>query len=114
MKERFRKNICNLDDYAILSDVKDLSTRKKDHIGNALAYACQFWTKHLCSIPSSSPHVQEVQGTIEEFFTKHLLHWIEVLVLVENIGVGVHAINDVEQWCTEVSAILIISLELYL
>ena len=112
MKERFRKNICNLDDYAVLSEVKDLSTRKKDCIGDALGYACQFWTKHLCSVPSGSSHVQEVQGAIEKFFTKHLLHWIEVLVLVENLSVGIHAINDVEQWCTGVSAMLIISLEL--
>ena len=114
MKERFRKNICNLDDYVVLSEVKDLSTRKKDYIGDALAYACQFWTKHLLSIPGSSPYVQEVWGEIEQFFTKHLLHWVEVLVLVENLSAGIHAINDVEQWCAAVSVMLIISLELYL
>jgi hypothetical protein len=109
MKERFKRNICNLDDYAVLSEVKDLSTRKKDYIGDALAYACQFWTKHLCSIPGSSPHIQEVQEAIEQFFKKHLLHWIEVLVLVESLSVGIHAINDIEQWCAGVSVTLIIS-----
>ena len=31
MKERLRRNVCNLDDYAILREVKDLSVRKKDH-----------------------------------------------------------------------------------
>ncbi|KAF9643476.1 hypothetical protein BDM02DRAFT_3191591, partial [Thelephora ganbajun] len=61
MRERLGKNICNLDDYAILSEVKDLSVRRKDYIGDALEYACQFWTKHLLEIPSSSPCVEEVQ-----------------------------------------------------
>jgi hypothetical protein len=66
----------------ILSEVKDLSTRKKDHIGDALEYACQFWTKHLLGVPSDSPCVQQVQGAIDQFFTTHFLLWIEVLVLV--------------------------------
>jgi hypothetical protein len=114
MKEKFRRNICNMDDYAVLSEVKDLSTRKKDYIGDALAYGCQFWAKHLCSIPNNSPHIQEVQEAIEQFFTKNLLHWIEVLVIVESLSVGIHAINDVEQWCSGVSITLDISLKLYL
>ena len=105
MTEKLKRNICHLDDYAILSEVKDLSTQKKNHIGGALEYACQFWTKHLLSVPSSSPCVQEVQRAIDQLFTIHFLHWIEVLVLVGNLGVGVHAINDVEQWYTEVSII---------
>ena len=106
MEKRLKKNICNLDDYAILSGVRDLSTNK-DQIGDALEYACQFWTRHLLEIPSSSPHAEEVQKEIEKFFTVHLLHWIEVLALTGNLGVGVHAMNDIEQWCNLVSNVLI-------
>lgn len=105
MRERLRKNICNLDDYAILSEAEDLSTCKKVKIGDALEYACQFWTKHLVGIPGSSPHVQEVETAIKDFFTKQLLHWIEVLVLTGNLGVGVNAMNDIDQWCTSVGAV---------
>jgi hypothetical protein len=47
MRERLRRNICNLDDYTVLSEVKDLPTHLKTHIGDALGYACQFWTSHL-------------------------------------------------------------------
>jgi hypothetical protein len=103
MREKLKRNICDLDDYAVLSEVKDLSAQKKDCIGDALEYACQFWTKHLLGIPSNSPCVQEVQREIDQFFTKHFLHWIEVLVLVGNLDAGVYAINDIEQWYTEVS-----------
>ena len=109
MRERLRRNICDLDDYAILREVKDLSTQKKNKIGGALEYACQFWTKHLLGIPCDSPCVQEVQREINQLFAKHLLHWIEVLVLVGNPGSGVHAINDISQWYTEVSIIQTIS-----
>jgi len=108
MEKRLKKNICNLDDYAVLDEVEDLSTHKKDQIGDALEYACQFWTRHLLEIPSSSPHVEEVQKGIEKFFTVHLLHWIEVLVLTRNLGVGVHAMNDIEQWYNLVSNVLIV------
>ena len=105
MKERLRRNICNLDDYAVPSRVKDLSARKKEHIGDALGYACQFWTRHLLGVPGDSPYVEEVQRRMDQFFTAHLLQWIEVLTLLGNLDVGVYATNDVEQWCTSVSII---------
>ena len=104
MRERL-KNICNLDDCAILSEVRDLSARRKDHIGGALEYACSFWTKHLLEIPGGSPHVEEVKKAIDGFFMTHFLDWIEVLALIGNLGAGVYAINDVEQWYTLVSAL---------
>ena len=105
MKKRLKRNICNLDDCAILPEVKDLVVHQKDCIGDALEYACHFWTKHLLGVPSSSSYVEEVQKEINEFSTTNLLHWIEVLVLTGNLGMGVNAMNDVEQWCASVSAV---------
>ena len=104
MRGKLKRNICSLDDYAILTRVKDFSTQKKDHIGEGLEYACQFWTKHLLGVPSDSPCVQEVQRAIGQFFTTHFLHWIEVLVVVGKLSAGVHAMNDIEQWYAGVSA----------
>jgi len=105
MGERLKRNICNLDDYAVLSEVKDISTRKKEYIGDALEYACQFWTKHLLEIPVDSFLSEEVQKAVVKFFTKHLLYWIEVLALTGKLGTGVYAINDVQQWSALVSAV---------
>ena len=98
MEGRLKKNICDLDDFAVLSEVEDLPIRLGKHIGAALEYTCKFWTKHLLGVPSSSSHVKEVQKKIEKFFTVHLLHWIEVLALTGNLGVGVYAMNEVKQW----------------
>ena len=103
MEKKLRRNICNLGDYAVLSEAKALSTYKKDHIGGGLEYACKFWTKHLLEITNSNPHAEKVLKAIEKFFRVHLLHWIEVLAITGNLGVGVHAMNDVQQWCNLVS-----------
>ena len=105
MQERLEKNICGLDDYVILSEVKNISDHRKNSIGDALEYACCFWTKHLMRTPGSSPDVKEVQKAIDKFFTTCLLFWIEVLSLLGNLGVGVSALNDIQQWCMLVSFI---------
>ena len=105
MEERLKRNICNLDDHAILGDVKDLSAHRRAHIGDALEYACRFWTKHLLETPSKSPCFEEVQKTVGKFFTVHLLQWIEVLAIIGNLGIGVHSINDIERWCSLVSIV---------
>jgi hypothetical protein len=103
MEEHLRKNICGLDNYAILSKVEDLSTLRKKHIGSSLEYACQFWTRHLVSIPGDGPYTKRVQETIDSFFTKHLLCWIEVLIIMVHLGAAVSAINDIRQWYISVS-----------
>jgi len=105
MKKRLKKNICGLANHAVLSEVKDLSACRKDHIGDALKYACCFWTKHLVMIPSSSSCIKEVEKGINQFFTTCLPYWIEVLALTGELGMGVYAINDVEQWCALVRVV---------
>jgi hypothetical protein len=103
MRERLRKNICNLDDHAVLSAVKYLSARRKDYIGDALEYACHFWTKHLLRIPSYSSRFEEILIGIDKFFTTCLLFWIEVLSLMGSLDAGVYALNNIHKWYTLVS-----------
>ena len=45
MKEKLKRNICNLDDYLVLQGVESISPCQKAHIGDALEYACCFWTE---------------------------------------------------------------------
>ena len=103
MRERLKKNICKLDNHTNLSEVKDLSAHRKDHIGDALKYACCFWTKHLLMVPGTSSCIKEVEKGVNQFFTTCLPYWVEVLALTGNLGAGIYAINDVEQWCGLVS-----------
>jgi len=103
MQERLRKNICNLDDYAVLSEVGDLPTHQRAHIGDALEYACHFWTTHLIRTASSHLDVGEVQQAIDKFFTTCFLFWIEVLSLLGILEVGIYALNEIEKWYILVS-----------
>jgi len=105
MRKRLKKNLYNLANHAVLSEAKGISAYHKDNIGDALKYTCCFWTKHLLMIPVSSSCVEEVEKGINQFFTTCLPYWIEVLALTGNLGMGVYALNDVEKWCTLVSAV---------
>ena len=105
MKDGLKKNICNLDDNVSLSEVKDLPARRTARVGDALEYACRFWTNHLAGIDSSSPGTEKVQKAIHDFFKTRLLFWIEVLSLMENLDVAVCALNDIERWHISVSGV---------
>jgi len=105
MKKGLKKNVCNLAGSTPLSEVEDLPACRAAHIGDALGYACCFWTTHLARTASSSLGVEEVQKEIDEFFTTHLLFWMEALSLMGNLDVGVYALNDIEQWYIKVSCV---------
>ena len=103
MRERLKKNICGLDDFAVLSEVPDLCDRQRGCIEGALEYVCHFWTKHLLEIPCSSPYIEDVLEAIDKFFTTCLLYWIEVLSLVGKLEIGVHGLYEIQKWYTSVS-----------
>ena len=103
MKEKLKRNICELDDYVPLRDVKDLPAQRSTYIGDALGYACRFWASHLVKTSVSGPSFEEVDKAINEFFTTCFLFWIEVLSLMENLDIGVYALKNVHQWYMEVS-----------
>ena len=105
MKQRLKKNICNLDNHVPLSEVEDLSRLREAYIGDALEYACRFWTTHLVKVTGSNLDVEDVQKEINEFFMTNLLSWIEVLSLMGNLDIGVYALNGIQQWYKLVSCV---------
>jgi len=103
MKGGLKRNICQLDDHTLLSEVGDLPEQRTAYIGEALKYACSFWTGHLMKCGSSGPDAEEVHLAIDEFFTTCFLFWIEVLSLLGKLDTGVYALNDIQQWYLVVS-----------
>ena len=103
MKRGLKRNICQLDNLIPLSEVEDLPSHRVAYIGDALGYACRYWTTHLASTSGSNLDVEEVQKAIDNFFTTQFLFWVEVLSLTGNLEVGVYALNDIQQWCALVS-----------
>ena len=103
MGEKLKKNICNQDDYTVISEVRDLPAYQRTYIGDALKYACRFWTAHLMRTASGDLDIEEVQQAIDVFFTTSFLFWVEVLSLLGILEVGVYALSDIEKWYTQVS-----------
>ena len=103
MKRKLKRNICQLDDFSVLSEVRDLAVRRKAHIGDGLEYSCQFWASHLVRTVTSGPDVEGVHRAIDEFFTTHLLFWIEVLSLMDILDSGVYALRNIDEWYVKVS-----------
>ena len=97
MKGGLKRNICKLDNFILLSEVEDLSSRRTAYIGGALGYACCYWTTHLANTVASLG-IEEVQRDIDSFFISHFLFWVEVLSLMGNLEAGVYALNDIQQW----------------
>ena len=104
MKKCPRKNICDLEDYAVLGKVKDLSDRREARIGSSLEYACRFGAGHLVGVPGSGPDAKGVQEAIEEFFDKRLLCWFEVLSIVGHLEAAVHPINYIRHQYISISS----------
>jgi hypothetical protein len=102
MKEKLKRNICQLDDFVNLDEVDDLPGLRATYIGNALEYACSFWATHLAKSGSGADN-EEVYSAVDEFFTTNFLNWIEVLSLIGNLAAGVQSLSHIDQWYIMVS-----------
>ncbi|KAF8309754.1 hypothetical protein DL93DRAFT_2230742 [Clavulina sp. PMI_390] len=73
-------NICNLStSFLPNSSVPGLAALVQDKIGEALSYACHFWTAHLALAPS---HSIDVLGAVNSLLsTTQFLYWLEVMSL---------------------------------
>ncbi|OPB36242.1 wd40 protein [Trichoderma guizhouense] len=76
MRNGLKRNICNLSNYAIArSDIPDELTHQC--IPRELEYSCRYWVRHLTSSQTPTSQLQNVKSFLE----KHLLHWMEVMII---------------------------------
>ena len=87
--------MCNLPAGVANSEVIDLKERTKQHINQALQYACQSWHKHLIHTPlTHSPNIIPVLCR----FLKKFLFWLEVLSILGTTREAVDALKAAEKW----------------
>jgi NACHT domain len=104
MNKVLKRNICNLPRYVMNDDVSDLSERKKRFISNALEYACKFWADHLHMAKISDKElISKIVTSLNTFFRRYSLPWLEVLSILGKLAVAVHALNKVVQWLSVAS-----------
>ncbi|CAD6447526.1 9d524d8b-d700-47ec-82e7-6433cbb3f74f [Sclerotinia trifoliorum] len=64
-----------------------------------IRYSCTYWVNHFIdgNPPETKNHVQN-NGKVYNFLTEHLLHWLEVMSLMENISGCIVAISSLENY----------------
>ena len=100
-----RFNICNLDTSYLFNDqIIDLDAHIKVAIPSHLAYACCFWAEHIQDIPEQNLDLG-ILDKAYKFAQHHLLHWLEVLSLINKVSVASRALNAACQ-CFRVGIIM--------
>ncbi|KAJ8067044.1 hypothetical protein OCU04_004424 [Sclerotinia nivalis] len=64
-----------------------------------IRYSCTYWVNHFMggNPPKTENHVQN-NNKVYNFLTEHLLHWLEVMSLMENISGCIVAISSLENY----------------
>ena len=89
MNRDLERNMCGLPDGVINSEVVDLKERIKEHISQALEYACRSWHKHLIgTIPA---HIAPI---LHRFLETKFLFWLEVLSVLGATREAVDALES--------------------
>lgn len=99
-----KRNMCNLPRYAMNCDIQDLASRRQKFFGVALEYASAFWAKHLRAAGTSGDQIQSIVALLREFFQHHLMTWLEVMTLMNELRSAIYSLNDVKGWLLDVSS----------
>ena len=96
MHKHLHRDICQTNNP--LTTNSSLHGQLEKWIPEELQYACQFWVAHLKEIPRRDRDSSMVAGIVKNFLFQHVLHWIEVLILVGAQNDIVHMIQAVIEW----------------
>jgi hypothetical protein len=79
-------DMCNIQDPSLFNDeIPNLKARVSICIPEALRYSCRFWAGHCLDLMRAAGSHCPLPLGLEEFCTTHLLHWVEVLSLIEGL-----------------------------
>jgi hypothetical protein len=98
MTKQLRFNICKLEDSRLPNaDIKDLPSRIKENISDALQYSSLYWSNHVCFTPDKGD--LDMLEKLKEFFGGlYGLFWVEVLSLMGMVRIGVLSLRQVISW----------------
>jgi hypothetical protein len=92
-----RPDICDIEKPSHANaEIQDLPERLAKSLPEAVLYACLFWPAHLVA---GGPLAETVAVVLHEFCVHHLLHWIEVFSLVDELSSAGKYMSRIEAWC---------------
>ena len=98
MGQTLEKNMCNLPDGVLNSDIIDLKERTERYIDPALRYACMSWHTHLVDSHATSTNSLEIASALHQFLERKLLFWLEVLSVLNAVKNAVYALRVATEW----------------
>ena len=97
LKQKLERNMCELPDGVINSEVEDLKGGTGQYIDQALEYACRSWHKHLVeTTPARKPDT--VTSAVRKFLEEKFLFWLEVLSVLGAAREAVDALEAAARW----------------
>jgi hypothetical protein len=94
MARLLKFDICGINAPTFNSDISDLRVRISRRVPEALQYACRFWADHLVAL---LPH-PEMVDLLRAFFFKHVLHWLEVMSLLDLLDSAFKSVELAIEW----------------
>ncbi|CAE6440870.1 unnamed protein product, partial [Rhizoctonia solani] len=91
-------NICGLESSYLPDEmVPDIEERVVKAIPSELLYACRYWAAHFKEGKREEMQIEQLQ----EFLSKQLLLWMEVLNLSKQMRSGMECMKLICQWCEQ-------------
>jgi hypothetical protein len=86
-----RENICGIATRQTRNpNVSDASIQR--NIPSSLQYACMFWASHLRE--GGGDDTLGILNELNQFVRKHILHWLECLSLINELGISVGCLRQ--------------------
>jgi hypothetical protein len=97
LNEHLRQDICDIRNPGLANmGIPDLPARIAHSVPEAVRYACVAWPVHLVGNTSLSG---TVSAALLRFCTEHLLHWLEVLSLLNELSSAGRYVPQIMAWC---------------
>ena len=96
MSQTLKRNMCDLPDAVLNSEVDTLQERVKQYISPALEYACRSWHKHL--VDENIICASTIGPAVDHFLKEKFLFWLEVLSVIGAMREAVNALQVVVKW----------------
>ncbi|KAF7967197.1 hypothetical protein HWV62_35582 [Athelia sp. TMB] len=88
-------NICKLQtSHTVNTEVADLANRAAENIGPVLTYASRFLGQHL----EQTSYTQEISDSLRALVQEQLLHWLEVISLLKQMGTASKSFASIYAW----------------
>jgi hypothetical protein len=100
-----RYDICGIEKPSRANaEIQDLPESLAENLPEAVRYSCLFWPVHLVA---GGPLADSAAAALLEFCVHHLLHWLEVLSLLDALSSAGKYMARIAAWC-QVSISIII------